>query len=115
MIYNDKYSDPFINWKLDLIRQMINDTPGYENIAIVFKFKQIGYGYSTPITYAIDGGIMDGDIWLLKYHYIIQDKDESEAKILAWNEMQEILIKSVWIQAIDSFKNNLKRLNDYEH
>lgn len=114
MLYDESDIDPFVNWKLDLIRQMINETPGYENINIVFKFTRIGYGYSNPLTYSVDGGIMDGNIWLFKYHYIIQDKDESEAKFLAWQEMQKNLIKTVWIHAIDSFKSNLKRINDYE-
>jgi hypothetical protein len=114
MIYNESYSDPFLNWKLDLIRGMINATPGYENIQIVFKFTPLDIEYFKPKTYNVDGGILDGDVWLFKYHYSIKDTEEGEAKLLAWHEMQKNLIKSVWIQAIDSFRTNLKRINDYE-
>jgi len=113
MIYDESTFNPFVNWKLDLIKQMIKDTPGYEDIEIVFEYYTDYYSYKNPMM-VITGGIKQWDGWLFKLNYLIDELEDSNKKMDAWVEFQEKLIKSVWITAIKSFKTDLKKLNSYE-
>jgi len=102
---NNQYGYPiYIDWKFDTIMQMIKSIDGYENINFSFEFHQIHEHFSIPDTYECNGGIKDGNIWIVKYHRRFSHADRSEAHILALTSVQEELITTVWKLAIDKLK-----------
>lgn len=106
--YAQSYADykglnPIINWRINEIQEIINSTKGYEDIKVVFDFFQ-NYEYKN-ITYVCRIKLVDGNKILLRYEWVIQDKEKEEAYAIAWNEATKILMRDIWLTAIDSFKN----------
>lgn len=93
---------PYENWKLREIQQIINSVKGYENIDIVFEFFQ-NCEYKNP-SFVCRIKLVDGNNILLKYEWVIQDNDRENVRAIAWNDATKILLRDIWITAIESFK-----------
>ncbi len=95
--------NPYKNWQLDEIKQIINSVKGYENIDFEFEFFQ-NIEYKNP-SYVCRIKLIDGNKILLSYEWVIQDNDRENAHSTAWNDATKILVRDIWLTAIDSFKN----------
>jgi hypothetical protein len=102
---NKQYGPPiYVDWKFNRIIEMLREIPGYENIILEFKFVEID-SFRQIGEYDVTGGIKEGTNWILKYHRKFLHNDKTEARVLAITEIEEQIIKSVWMTAINSFKN----------
>jgi hypothetical protein len=106
--YAQSYADykglnPIINWRINEIQEILNSTRGYEDIKIVFEFFE-NYEYKNT-TFVCRIKLVDGNKILLRYEWIIENRDKEEASVIAWNEATKILMRDIWLTAIDSFKN----------
>lgn len=115
MIYKEDYAkeyaehlgiNPYENWELREIQQIINSVNGYENINIVFEFFE-NYEYKNT-SYVCRIKLIDQEKILLKYEWVIQNNDRENARAIAWNEATKILLRDIWITAIKSFKQQDK-------
>jgi len=111
MIYKEDYAksyanylgiNPYENWKLREIQQIINSVNGYENVNIVFEFFENGEYKNRSFVCRIK--LIDFDNVLLKYEWVIQDNNRENARAIAWNDGIKILLRDIWITAIESFK-----------
>lgn len=96
--------NPVENWRIDEIQAIINSVKGYEHIRIAFEFFQ-NIEYEKMSSYVCRIKLLDGNNPLLRYEWVIQDNDETNARATAWNDATKILIRDIWLTAIDSFKN----------
>ncbi len=106
--YTQSYAEykginPIKNWRLDEIKEIINSVRGYENVDFVFEFWDSSNFKRSMFT--CRAKLIDGEKCLLQYQFVIDDKDESNARAIAWNDVTKLLIRDIWLTAIDSFKN----------
>jgi hypothetical protein len=106
--YTKSYADyigvnPYKNWQLDEIKQIINSVKGYENIDIEFVFYDSSNIRHQLWTCKVK--LIDGEKCLLQYKFVIDGNDESNARVQAWNNVTTLLVRDIWLTAIDSFKN----------
>ena len=103
---NNQYGFPiYVNWKFDRIMEMLTANNEYENIKFVFEFYQIHEDFAKPnTTYECNGGIKDGNNWIIKYHRRFPHENRSEAHVLALTSVQEELITTIWKLAIDKLR-----------
>ena len=115
MIYKEDYAksyanhlgiNPYENWKLREIQQIINSVNGYENVNIVFEFFENVEYKNRSFVCRIK--LIDFDNVLLKYEWVIQDNNRENARAIAWNDGIKILLRDIWITAIESFKQQEK-------
>jgi len=99
---NYKGLNPVINWRINEIQEILNSTKGYEDIKIAFEFFE-NYEYENT-TFVCRIKLVDGNKILLRYEWVIKDKDREKASVIAWNEATKILMRDIWLTAIDSFK-----------
>ena len=106
--YTKSYADyigvnPYKNWQLDEIKQIINSVKGYENIDIEFVFYDSSNIRHQLWTCKVK--LIDGEKCLLQYKFVIDGNDESNARVQAWNNVTTLLVRDIWLIAINSFKN----------
>lgn len=106
--YAQSYADykglnPITNWRIHEIQDILNSIKGYENIRINFEFFRNDYEYKEN-TYVCRIKLVDGNNILLRYEWVIKNKDKEEASAIAWNEATKILMRDIWRIAIDSLK-----------
>jgi hypothetical protein len=94
---------PFENWRINEIQEIINSVRGYENVKIAFElFKNIEYKNDS---YTCRIKLVDGQKTLLRYEWVIQSVSDENVHSVALNDATIILMRDIWLTAIDSFKN----------
>jgi hypothetical protein len=107
--------NPMRYWNLEEIQRMLNKIEGYENVVIEFQAKQSdGWNkLNWDCEYGIKEQLVNGQYnWLLKYMFVIDAKNESEARSVALQEMTERLVTDVWRTSINSFKKQQRELSE---
>jgi hypothetical protein len=109
--------DPMRYWKLEEIQRMLNQIEGYENVAIEFKYQQSDSWNKDhyDCTCGIKEKLVNGQWnWLLKYMFVIDAKNESEARLAALQEAAERLVTDIWKNSIHSFRKEQKQINNFQ-
>lgn len=94
---------PLEKWRINEIQEIINSVRGYENVKIAFElFKNIEYKNDS---YTCRIKLVDGEKILLRYEWVIQSVSDENVHSIALNDATRILMRDIWLTAIDSFKN----------
>lgn len=94
---------PLENWRINEIQKMINSVRGYENVEIAFELFQ-NIEYKNP-SYTCRIKLVDGEKILLRYEWVIKSVSDENVHSVALNDATRILMRDIWLTAIDSFKN----------
>lgn len=94
--------NPLVNWRIREIENMLHQIEEYKNVHVVFQFHEADYWKKKH--WDCKCGIQEGNIWILQYQFRIEDKDEADARLAAWDMMTRKLITDVWCTAIKVFR-----------